>query len=286
MNEFFGADIGVQHLSGIWLIIMVTAAVVCFLVSELTRNYSQVDKLWSLLPIGYSLVTLASFPGPRIWIMSTLVTLWGFRLSYNFHRKGGYNIIPWKGEEDYRWTILRQHPRLRGRILFGLFNLFFISFYQNILILLFSTPLLVAAKFNTSPLTWIDMTAATLMLLFLAVETVADNQLFRFQKMKKQRTGSDGLYITSLKNGFMSEGLWRYVRHPNFAAEQAIWISFYLFSAAASGQLLNWTLAGSFLLVLLFLGSSEMTERISSSKYPAYAGYKKEVPRFLLRIFK
>jgi steroid 5-alpha reductase family enzyme len=93
-------------------------------------------------------------------------------------------------------------------------------------------------------------------------------------------------YSESLKNGFISEGLWRYVRHPNFAAEQGIWISFYLFSAAASGELLNWTLAGSFLLVLLFLGSSEMTERISSSKYPAYAEYKKNVPKFIPRIFQ
>jgi steroid 5-alpha reductase family enzyme len=286
MNEFFCAEIDIQHLSGIWLIIMVTAAGVCFLVSEITLNYSQVDKLWSLLPIGYSLVTLASFPVPRIWIMSILVTLWGFRLSYNFHRKGGYNIIPWKGEEDYRWTILRQHPLLRGRIRFGLFNLFFISLYQNILILLFSTPLLMAAKFNASPITWIDMTAATLMLLFLSVETVADNQLWRFQKIKKHMEESGGLYTASLKNGFMSEGLWGYVRHPNFAAEQAIWISFYLFSSAASGQLLNWTLAGAFLLVLLFLGSSEMTENISSSRYPAYNRYKIKVPRFLPRIFR
>jgi steroid 5-alpha reductase family enzyme len=39
--------------------------------------------------------------------MAFLVTLWGLRLSYNFYRKGGYNIIPWKGEEDYRWKIFR-----------------------------------------------------------------------------------------------------------------------------------------------------------------------------------
>lgn len=284
MNELIGMNADILHLTRIWIIIMLVSAGACFLVSELTRNYSQVDKLWSLLPIIYSLVTLLSFPAPRIWIMSILVTLWGLRLSYNFNRKGGYNIIPWKGEEDYRWSILRKNPVLKGRIRFGLFNLLFISFYQNFLIMLFSTPLLMAAKYTDSPLTWLDFMAASLMLLFLVIETVADNQLFRFQSIKKKREGSDGLYSVSLGKGFMSEGLWRYVRHPNFASEQAIWISFYLFSAAASGQLLNWTLAGSSLLVLLFLGSSEMTERISSSKYPAYAGYKKQVPKFLPRI--
>jgi steroid 5-alpha reductase family enzyme len=245
-----------------------------------------VDKLWSILPIIYSLVTLLSFPAPRIWIMSILVTLWGLRLSCNFNRKGGYNIIPWKGEEDYRWSILRQNRVLKGRIRFGLFNLLFISFYQNFLIMLFTTPLLVAARYTDSPLTWLDLLAASLMLLFLVIETVADNQLYRFQTLKKKKAGSDGLYSASLKTGFMSEGLFQYVRHPNFAAEQGIWLSFYLFSTAASGQLLNWTLAGSCLLVLLFIGSSEMTERISSSKYPAYAGYKKDVSKFLPRILQ
>jgi steroid 5-alpha reductase family enzyme len=286
MKELIGMNSDIQHLAGIWIMIMLVSAGTCFLVSELTRNYSQVDKLWSLLPVIYSLVTLASCPVTRIWIMSILITFWGFRLSYNFHRKGGYNIIPWKGEEDYRWTILRQNPILKGRIRFGLFNLLFISFYQNLLILLFSTPLLMAAKYPDSPLSWLDLTAASLMMIFLVIETVADNQLFLFQTIKKKKAGSDGLYSASLKNGFMSEGLWRYVRHPNFSAEQAIWISFYLFSAAASGQMLNWTLTGSVLLVLLFLGSSEMTERISASKYPAYAEYKKNVPKFIPRIFR
>ena len=286
MNEFIGTDIQLGQLTSLWIIIMFSSAAVCFLVSEITRNYSQVDKLWSLLPLIYSIVTLNSSPSPRLWIMSLLVITWGFRLSYNFNRKGGYNRIPWKGEEDYRWKILRQNPSLRGRLRFGLFNLLFISFYQNFLILLFSTPLLMAAKYHDSPLTWIDTIAASLMLLFIFIEAAADNQQYRFHKLKKQASGSDGLYSKSLKKGFLSEGLWQYVRHPNFAAEQVIWVSFYLFGAAASGQWFNWTLAGSFMLVLLFLGSSEMTERISSSKYPAYADYKNDVPKFIPRIFR
>jgi steroid 5-alpha reductase family enzyme len=91
----------------------------------------------------------------------------------------------------------------------------------------------------------------------------------------------NGTYEESLENGFFSEGLWRYSRHPNFASEQAIWICFYLFGVAASGKLLNWTIAGSVLLVLLFVASSGFTEKISSEKYPGYASYKKRVGRFL-----
>jgi steroid 5-alpha reductase family enzyme len=268
---------------------MLIAALVCFLVSEITRNYSQVDKLWSLMPLIYSLLTLNAFPSPRIWIMSALVIVWGARLSYNFYRKGGYNIILWKGEEDYRWKFVRELPVLKGRFRFGLFNLFFISFYQHFLILMFCTPLLMAAKNRDSNLTLTDLLAAFLMLFFILIEAIADNQQFRFQSLKKDKRSYEGPLRESLKKGFLSEGLWHFARHPNFVSEQAIWISFYLFAASASGKWINWTITGPILLILLFIGSSELTERISSKKYPGYAAYKKAVPKFtpgLIKFFK
>jgi steroid 5-alpha reductase family enzyme len=283
--DFAESDLQILHLIYVWVIIMLATALVCFIVSELTFNYSQVDKLWSLMPVVYGLITLSAYPSPRIWLMFIIVTIWGFRLSFNFYPKGGYNIIPWKGEEDYRWKVMRQDPTLKGRFRFGLFNLFFISFYQNLLILLFCSPLLMAAKNSKTQINMIDIMAAVLMLLFIVTETIADNQLFRFHKLKRNNGISDGLYAESLRKGFMSEGFWRYVRHPNYVSEQAIWISFYFFGVAASGQWINMTLAGAILLVILFIGSSRLTEKISSQKYPGYAEYKKRVPRFLPKVF-
>ena len=281
-----GFDPGFQGLVLTWITILIIAVLLCFMVSEITGNYSQVDKLWSLLPPGYAWVTVAAFPSARTVIMALLVTLWGLRLSYNFHRKGGYSIIPWKGEEDYRWKILRDNPALKGRLRFGLFILLFISLYQNIIILLFTTPILMAALFAGAPLSTVDIPAAILMLTFLVTETISDNQQFRFQTLKRKMSENEEVYGDSLKKGFLAEGLWKYVRHPNFASEQAIWISFYLFSVAASGKWINFTLLGPVLLVILFIGSSIMTENISSSKYPEYTAYQKEVPKFIPRIFR
>jgi len=281
-----GFDPRFQSLVSSWIGLMIVVVLVCFIVSEITRNYSQVDKLWSLVPIAYGWLAAAAYPTPRLFLMASLVTIWGLRLTYNFYRKGGYNIIPWKGEEDYRWSILRQSPALNGRLRFGLFNLFFISFYQNLLILLFSTPLLMAALFNESPLGVTDLIAASLMLLFVITETIADNQQFRFQNAKRSQTVNDEVYAESLRKGFLTEGLFKHVRHPNFASEQAIWISFYLFSVAASGQWINFTLIGPVLLVILFIGSSIMTEKISSGKYPDYPTYQREVPKFIPRLFR
>jgi steroid 5-alpha reductase family enzyme len=280
-------DAASVHLLFLWIILLLSAAIICFLVGEITKNLSQVDKLWSLMPIAYAWVTLTAFPSsPRLWIMTILVTLWGLRLSYNFYRKGGYHIIPWKGEEDYRWGYLRKHPFFKAKWRFTLFNLLFISFYQHTLILLFSLPLLFVALHPDAELTWIDYLTGSAMLLFIAIETLADNQLYRFHLQKQNKIERDGTNDRSLSKGFMVDGLWKYVRHPNFAAEQGVWISFYFFGAAASAQWLNWTVTGPVLLVLLFIGSSEMTERISMKKYPDYSIYKQHIPKFIPRILK
>lgn len=278
----FTADADFRGLVSTWLILMTAVSLLCFIVSEITRNYSQVDKLWSLMPVFYSLITLSAYQSPRLYIMSFLVAVWGFRLTWNFGRKGGYSIIPWQGEEDYRWKVLREHPYFQSRLKFGLFNLFFISFYQNILILLFSTPLLLAVLYPGQALVLTDVVAAVLMLGFIILETVADNQQFRFHQEKKKRIEKEEMiYSESVKKGFLSQGLWAYSRHPNFAAEQAIWVAFFLFGVAASGRWLNPTLTGAVLLIFLFAGSSWLTEWISCSKYPAYIDYRKKVARFI-----
>jgi steroid 5-alpha reductase family enzyme len=138
-----------------------------------------------------------------------------------------------------------------------------------------------AASSPNTPLNIIDAIAAVSLLTFLVIETVADNQQFRFQQQKRSLSDPDPAFALSLKRGFLSDGLWGYVRHPNFVAEQAIWISFYFFGVAATGLWLNFSMAGALLLVLLFIGSTRLTEKISSGKYPDYRYYQKEVPRFI-----
>ncbi len=264
---------------------MLAIALLCFAVSEITRNYSQVDKLWSLLPIGYAwyVATQAGFE-TRTTLMATLVTLWGLRLTYNFARRGGYHWPPWRGEEDYRWAVLRQNPLLNKRLPWTAFNLFFISLYQNTLILLFTLPVIVAWQGRNTPLNALDAAAALLMFGFIVLETVADQQQWNFHQEKYRRRQA-GEPLGEYARGFFTSGLWGRVRHPNYAAEQALWLSYYLFSVAATGRWLNWSLAGGILLLLLFLGSSDFSEKISAGKYPEYKAYQKRVPRFWPTLF-
>ncbi len=187
IERLSAGDVDISNLIHLWLYIFGAVVILTFIISELTRNYSQVDKLWSLLPIAYSWVTVAAFPSHRLFIMTFLVTIWGLRLTYNFGRKGGYSIMPWKGAEDYRWKIMREQPALKGRLRFGLFNLFFISFYQNALILLFSSPLLLAAMNQDKELSFIDLLAALSVLTFIYIEAVADAQVSEGEKQSQER---------------------------------------------------------------------------------------------------
>lgn len=269
-------------------LIMAGVALTCFAVSEISRNYSQVDKLWSLLPIFYSwfFASKAGFD-VRMTLMAVLATVWGIRLTYNFGRRGGYHRIPWRGEEDYRWGVLRsQNPAFQKRLPWAAFNLFFISCYQNTLILLFTLPIVVAWQGQSQPLNLLDAVAALLVLIFIALETIADQQQYDFQTEKHRRRQAGAPLEEAYARGFCTSGLWARVRHPNYAAEQAIWISYYLFSVAATGRWLNWSLTGAILLMLLFIGSSDFSEKISAGKYPDYEDYQRRVPRFVPRIFR
>jgi steroid 5-alpha reductase family enzyme len=269
----------------ILLVIAGCSAAFCFIVGEATGNNSQMDKLWSLLPIAYTWVIAAKGGmSPRLVVMAVLATLWGIRLTFNFARKGAYRLKFWEGEEDYRWEVVRSGPTFKNkRWAWALFDLGFISIYQNALVLMTTFPALVAMR-SDAPFGWVDCVAAVLMLGFIIWETVADEQQWAFQT-RKHAMLAEGRKLADLpapyNKGFNTNGLWSRSRHPNYFAEQSIWICFYIFSIGAGIGILNWSVIGALLLVVLFQGSSSLAEEISSGKYPEYERYCQSVNRFI-----
>ncbi len=259
-------------------------AIGCFVVSTLSKNYSQVDKLWSIAPIFYAWIVAwhAQFE-PRITLMAVLVSIWAIRLTYNFSRRGGYHLKFWEGDEDYRWAVLRAKPEFQGAMRWTLFNLFFISLYQMGLILLFTLPILKAM--NGAPLGLIDLLLSAGFIGFVLMETIADQQQWNYQNEKHRQLNAGKQLTGKYATGFVHDGLWGLMRHPNYAAEQAIWLVFYLFSVVSTGLWLNWSIAGCLLLLVLFKGSSDFSEEISASKYPEYSAYQKRVGRFFPKLF-
>jgi len=265
----------------ILVIICGCSALYCFVVGQLTHNYSQMDKLWSILPIAYVWVIAAkSGMKSTLVIYALIVTAWGIRLTINFARKGAYSIRFWEGREDYRWSIVHASPIFRSNFAWAMFNLFFISIYQNALVLSICLPAW-AAMNSEETVSALQIAGAVAAVLFLILETVADEFQWKFHKIKAKLLGK-GTKLDELPYpynlGFNVTGPWGWMRHPNYLGEQGIWLSLYFFAMGAS---LHWTITGPLLLILLFMGSSALGETISASKYPRYVEYVRLVRKYI-----
>jgi steroid 5-alpha reductase family enzyme len=179
--------------------------------------------------------------------------------------------------------------------------------YQNILLWLLTWPIAFAVQYGgSSHLSnkWdiYDTICTLVFLTVLAGETIADNQQWAFQTQKyallnggttvsassstplrrSKRKATIENTLSSLPGeyslGFITTGLFKYSRHPNFFCEISLWFTQLAFIAARPGFTSSPFLVasiGAILLFLLFLGSTTFTEWISTQKYPKYKDYQK-----------
>ncbi|EWC44047.1 hypothetical protein DRE_01399 [Drechslerella stenobrocha 248] len=270
-----------------------TLGVITFTLAETVRNFSQVDRLWSILPAVYIFhycywARVNDIPSNRVDLAATSVAVWSIRLTYNYWRKDGYK---WS-TEDYRWEVIRQHI---SKPAFFLFDLTFISFYQNYLLLAITTPaylfLIIAKNFPhdaAENAARIDTIFSRGMMLAVILEFFADQQQWSFHQAKLAYKSSGrvpaGWDKDDLERGFLCTGLWAFSRHPNFAGEQLFWVLLYQWSAFSTDSVYNWAGLGALFYLFLFQGSTWFTEKITAGKYKDYKIYKQHVSMFLPRI--
>ena len=278
------------------LAVWVTSVVLGFVVHKRgTSDPSIVDRLWSIVPACYMWYLYhAACEGhgnggnaydegtkDRLRLMATLVTAWAGRLTWNFWRKGGYS-----GGEDYRWVEVQSWMTPAQ---FEVFNLIFVCGAQMMVLLGICTPgaavLLAGRDGQEHPLNAIDVAAACAFSAHLMWETIADNQMFDFQTQKYARRNAGKPPATEEEaDGFIQSGLWALSRHPNYYCEVMMWWCVWLFSVAATHNLLGMSAIGAIWLTVLFVpprASLDVTESISSRKYTKYAQYQEKVSRFV-----
>lgn len=102
-----------------------------------------------------------------------------------------------------------------------------------------------------TPINSIDLLFTVAFITCLSIETVADEQQWTYQNTKHTapakatRSASKQALVApyckpeDLQRGFITGGLFRYSRHPNFASEQAIWYVFYAFGCNGTVSLLT-----------------------------------------------
>ena len=281
-------------------------ALYTFILSLITGNYSQVDRLWSIIPsiyawsyvyFEYSKNGTQTDTFYRLTIMSILITSWSIRLTFNYWRKGGYTV----GSEDYRWEHVKKflhYPEYK--IPFQIFNLTFIAAFQNWLLYAITLPMWYIQKYNRGePFNMYDLLLTVLYIAALTYETIADEQQWNFQTkkykwLKTKKLEDREFSEVDFKRGFLTRGLFAYSRHPNFFAEMCQWLIVYAFTLSSQyvsllkadySRVLNQGLIGVTVYILLFQGSTILTEKLSMAKYPNYRVYQKSVSRFIPSLF-
>lgn len=249
------------HMS-LWNLAAVMAfMLMVWLLSLAKRDAGIADIFWGL---GFILVAWISFflgggQGIKSFLVATLTTLWGVRLSMHLFARN------WGQPEDRRYQNMRASHGER----FWLVSLFTVFLLQGVILWTVSL-VLQAVMHGEAPaqITWLD----TLGLLFWTTgflfETVADRQLARFKSRPSNR------------GKVMDRGLWAYSRHPNYFGEALIWWGFYLMAFHQENN--AWLIVSPLLMTLLLLKVSGVTllERNMEERRPQYAAYKKQTSAF------
>jgi steroid 5-alpha reductase family enzyme len=112
------------------------------------------------------------------------------------------------------------------------------------------------------------LAGATIWAVGLVIESLADAQKSAFKARDENR------------GRFISSGLWRYSRHPNYFGEMLVWWGLFVYSVPFLGGAAFAVVIGPLFitLLLLFVSGIPLLERTADEKYgddPAYREYKR-----------
>lgn len=230
----------------------------------------------------------------------TVFTLWTFRLNYNFltspHGSAG-SLGKGAHHEDWRYARFRYLVN-NNMTLYWIIAFFGIMLVPTIIVYLGCLPLYHAVAVGTNSVGWLDLLALVFGVGAVGVEALADIQQQSWLKARRERMhtveATRGVAepvpdipetadsTTDLNEWLVYEGMWKYSRHPNYAGEIGVWISFYLFAVASAGLDATWyTISGPVSMILLFqfISIPLQEKRQRTRRGAAYAEYQRRAAR-------
>lgn len=247
---------------------MITLTVVAFMsivfaLSELLRRLDIVDIAWGP---AFIVAAVASFIigqqsiGLSVQSLVTLlVGLWGFRLSFSIFRR----FI--RHDEDKRYVELRS--KWKGNLAINAYLRIFVT--QAILASIIS---IAVVYLNTSNVdsslglfAWIGLAVWLVGFFF---EVIGDAQLKKFLSDKKN------------KGKLMTKGLWKLTRHPNYFGEAAMWWGIFIIVLEVPYGWIGIITPVLITYLLYFVSGVPLTEK-SFSKKPGWKEYKHQTSKFV-----
>jgi steroid 5-alpha reductase family enzyme len=243
------------------LVAILTSLTFVWMFSVKLRDASIADICWGagFVMLAWLYCLLSPSLTPRSWLVASLITFWGARLSLHiFRRNHG------KGE-DPRYRAMRA---LHGRA-FWWRSIFTVFWLQGAILWFVALPVLLAVRAaSPSALTAVDGLGVVLFAIGFGFEVVGDYQLERF----KAKPSNHGHVLDS--------GLWRYTRHPNYFGDATLWWGLYAIAAATTGGWLT-VLSPALMTILLrrVSGVTLLEKGLKASK-PGYDVYITRTPVF------
>lgn len=181
------------------------------------------------------------------WLLTGMIAFWGLRLA-------GYLFIRISSiKRDKRFDGIRENP-----LKFGAFWLF-----QGISIWIIMLPSLhfLGAKIEPTGL-YISLFGFLIWAVGFVLETVADYQKFVFKQQNK--------------NMWISSGVWKYSRHPNYLGELFCWWGIFLFVVPYLSGWEYLTIIGPIwiTILLLFITGVPTIEKRYDKKYKSNKKYQ------------
>ena len=251
-----------MHIALVGLAPIAVLALLTWLASLVRHDASLVDRVWSALIAGPTLVYAlqTGWTSVRAVCMLALVLAWGVRLgAYITWRNWGHG-------EDRRYREIRE----RNQPNFALKSLVFIFALQMVLAWIVSASTL-AALAGTRPFGVLDVVGSGVALVGFLFEAIGDAQMAAFKADPANR------------GRVMDRGLWRWTRHPNYFGEAAFWWGIWLIALSAGGTSALWTLPSPLLMTVLLLKVSgvALLEKDMVERRPAYRDYVARTNAFI-----
>ena len=227
---------------------------VFFAVAATRRTDVVTDLSYSLTFALLAVVLLPLGAANRVQLVaSLLVVVWAARLGIYLFRR----ILRMK--VDHRFDGMRDKPLRFAR--------FWLLQAITVAVVMLPVSYLLDQDHPPGFRTW-NVVGAAVWLVGLVVEAVADAQKAAFRAKDENR------------GRFVSTGLWRYSRHPNYFGEILVWWGLFVYAVPVlHGAAFAVVLGPLFItLLLLFVSGIPPLERSSDERYggdPAYREYKR-----------
>ncbi|NVM43380.1 MAG: DUF1295 domain-containing protein [Candidatus Lokiarchaeota archaeon] len=194
-------------------------------------------------------------------VVFVLVSIYSVRLIHNW-------VKQWRGlgHEDWRYT----NYRLKMGNKFWVINLTGLQLMPTIMVYLGSISLYPVLSLRTSSLGLLDIIAIIVTATAITLEALADQQSYKFRRNREN------------SQEFITTGLWKFSRHPNYLGEVMFWWGLYIFSLAAN-ILYFWAIIGPIAMTILFyVVSIPPMEKRNLERKPDYPEYKKNTSKLIL----